>query len=169
MKGKYSGLLYKGGGVLIAFLILIPLLISGCGGGGSSTPTNIVQIDGVTTASNVSMTNGVWNWQQYVQQDRFHSGYNGTFWVMFNFSNILHSNAVNIEANVYIFSNGEIMAKQSKNASITSTTDNKLWWGSLFDISDYSDGNYSVIVNVTDLLAGTSAAKATYFQIGAAP
>ena len=168
MKEKHNGLLYKSGGVLIAFLILIPLLISGCGGGGS-TATPTVQVASVSTASNVSMTDGIWDWQQYVEQDSFTSGYDGAFWVMFNFSNILHDDTVNIKANTYILSNGEIMAEQSKNASITDTTDNTLWWGGLFDISSYADGDYSVIVNITDLIAGTAAAKAAYFEIGATP
>ena len=60
-------------------------------------------------------------------------------------------------------------AEQSKNASITDATDNTLWWGALFDISSYPDGDYSVIVNITDLIAGTAAAKAAYFEIGATP
>jgi hypothetical protein len=130
---------------------------------------NIVTVNSVSTASNVFMTDGVWDWQQYVQQGKFPSGYAGEFCVMFNFSNILHDKAVNIEANVYIFSKGEIMARQSQNASVTNTSDNTLWWGAFLNISSYPDGNYSVIVNITDLIAGASAAKATYFQIGAAP
>ena len=169
MKEKHSCLLSKSVWILISCLLLIPLLISGCGGGGGSEQTNIVTVDSVSTASNVSMTDGVWDWQQYVEQDSFPSGYNGTFWVMFNFSNILHKDTVNIKANIYILSNGETWDVQSKNASITDTTDNTLWWGGLFDISSYPDGDYSVIVNITDLIAGTSAAKAAYFEIGAAP
>jgi hypothetical protein len=166
VKLKHSGLLSKSVWILISCLLLVPLMLGGCGGG---TPTNIVTVDSVSTASNVSMTDGVWDWQQYVEQDSFPSGYEGAFWVMFNFSNILHDDTVNINANIYILSNGETWDMQSKNASITDTTDNTLWWGGLFDISSYADGDYSVIVNITDLIAGTSAAKAAYFEIGAAP
>jgi len=172
VKEKHSGLLYKSGGVLIAFLILIPLLLVGCEcdfNCSKEQAQSTIRVNSVTTASNVSMTDGVWDWWQYVEQDSFPSGYEGPLWVMFNFSNALHNGSVNIRANVYILSNGAIKAEDTKDASITNSSDNTMWWGDLFDISTYADGDYSVIVTITDLIAGTAAANWTNFEISAAP
>jgi hypothetical protein len=163
MKNNRGGLLRKNRWMFMLCLISLCLLLSGCGGSGQK---NIVQVDNVSTASNVSITNGVWDWQQYVQQDSFPSGYSGAFWVMFSFSNILHDGTTHIKANIYIVSGGELIAEENKEANLTDSSDNKLWWGNSFDISSYTDGNYSVIVDVVDLISGTSASLNTTFRIG---
>jgi hypothetical protein len=127
------------------------------------------KVDGVDTASNVTITGGVRDWQKYVLQESFPSGYSGEFWVMFSFSNMLHDGKTHVKVNIYILSNGELIAEENKEANLTDSSDNKLWWGNMFDISSYADGDYSAIVTVTDLIAGTSASLATTFKIGAAP
>jgi hypothetical protein len=122
----------------------------------------------VATASNVTTTNGQLDWRQYTQQNTFPSGYSGGLWVMFSFSNMLHEKAVNIKADIYLISNGETKAVKNKAASLTDATDNSLWWGDVFDISAFPDGDYTAIVTITDVIAGTAAAQMTTFNIGAA-
>jgi hypothetical protein len=72
-------------------------------------------------------------------------------------------------ANIYILSNGELIAEENKEANLTDSSDKKLWWGNMFDISSYPDGDYSAIATVTDLISGTSAALSTTFKIGGTP
>ncbi len=139
---------------------MLSVLLNGCG-------SNAFKVDSVDTASSVSITNGVLDWTKYTIQESFPSGYSGDFWVMFSFSNMLHNGITNIKANIYIVSNGELKAEENKEADISNSSDNKLWWGNSFDIGNYTDGDYSVIVTVTDLIAGTSASERTTFHIGA--
>jgi len=127
---------------------------------------NNLKVDKVDTASSVTLTNGLRDWRNYVVQESFPSGYSGEFWVMFSFSNVLHDRKTHIKANIYIVSDGELKAEENKEANITDSSDNKLWWGNMFDISSYPDGNYSVIVTLTDLISGTSASLTTTFKIG---
>jgi hypothetical protein len=128
---------------------------------------NALKVDGVDTASNVTLTGGVQDWRNYTIQDSFPSGYSGEFWVMFSFSNMLHDGKTHVKVNIYILSNGELIAEENKEANLTDSSDNKLWWGNMFDISSYADGDYSAIVTVTDLISGTSASLSTAFRIGA--
>lgn len=127
---------------------------------------SVLRIDSLDTASSVSQTNNGPNWHEYVKQNSFASGYSGGFWVMFSFSNILHGKSVNIKADIYILSNGALKTVKDKPANLADTSWNQLWWGDTFDISAYPDGDYTVILTVTDVIAGTSAAQMTTFSIG---
>jgi len=144
-------------------LILLCLLLIGC----ANQAQNALKVDRVDTASSVTLTSGgLRDWREYTLQRSFPSGYSGEFWVMFSFSNMLHDRTIHVKANIYIVSNGELKAEENKEANITDSSDNKLWWGNSFDISSYPDGDYSVIVTVTDLISGTSASLMTTFKIG---
>ncbi len=158
MKDIRSGLLWKSELIVISSLILLSLLLSGC--------QNAFKVDSVDTASSVTLTGGQRDWRNYVSQKSFPSGYSGELWVMFNFSNMLHDKVIRVKANIYIVYNGELKAEKNKEANITDSSDNKLWWGDIFDISNYPDGDYSVIVTMTDLIAGTSASLTTTFKVG---
>jgi hypothetical protein len=141
---------------------LLGLLLIGC----AKPSQNALTVDRVDTASSVTRTSsGLLDWRKYSAQDSFPSGYSGEFWVMFSFSNMLHEGKTHVKANIYIVSNGELKAEKSKEANLTDSSDNKLWWGDSFDISGYPDGDYSAIVTVTDLIWGTSASQATMFNI----
>ena len=148
--------------VLKLFMVLLCLLFTGCTKGGEDT----FKVDRVETATSVTLTDGLQDWRNYVTQKSFTSGYSGEFWVMFNFSNVLHDGKINFKANIYIVSDGDLISEENKEAAITDSSDNKLWWGNLFDISMYPDGDYSAIVTVTDLISGTSASLTTAFKIG---
>jgi hypothetical protein len=162
MKAKQSGLLWKSGWIVISCLILLSLLLSGC----ANHAQNALKVDTVDTASSVTLTGGVPDWRNYVSQESFPSGYSGEFWVMFNFSNMLHDSKTHIKANIYIVSQGELKAERNKESNLTDSSDNRLWWGDSFDISLYPDGDYSVIVTVTDLISGTSASLTATFKVG---
>ena len=146
-------------------LILLSLLLIGC----ANHTQDALKVDTVDTASSVTLTDGVRDWREYTPQESFPSGYSGEFWVMFNFSNMLHDKVTRVKINIYIVASGELKAETSKYANLTNSSDNELWWGNSFDISGYPDGDYSVIMTMTDLIAGTSASLSTTFKIGAAP
>ena len=165
MKNNRGGLLRKSLWMLMVCVISLSLLPIGC----ANHAQDALKVDTVDTASSVTLTDGVRDWREYTPQESFPSGYSGEFWVMFNFSNMLHDSNTHVKANIYIVSNGELRAEENKEANITDSSDNKLWWGNSFDISSYPDGDYSVILTVTDLIAGTSASLSTTFKIGAAP
>ncbi|MBT9161248.1 MAG: hypothetical protein AAGB97_02950 [Dehalococcoidia bacterium] len=163
MKEIRSGLMRKGWCIFISSLILLSLSPAGC----ANTDTqNAFKVDSVDTASIVTLSGGQPDWRNYVSQKSFPSGYSGEFWVMFSFSNMLHDKTTRVKANIYIVSQGELKAEKNKEANITDSSDNKLWWGNRFDISNYPDGDYLVIVTMTDLIAGTSASLTTTFKVG---
>jgi hypothetical protein len=150
---------------LSLILILLASLLAVC----VCRAQSAFKVNTVDTASNVTLTGGVRDWRNYVPQESFPSGYSGEFWVMFSFSNMLHDGKTHVKVNIYILSNGELIAEENKEANLTDSSDKKLWWGNMFDISSYTDGDYSAIVTVTDLISGTSASLSTAFKIGATP
>ncbi len=164
MKDTLSGLLRKGWLISISSLILLSLLPAGCAN--TDLQKNAFKVDSVDTASSVTLTAGQRDWRNYVQQKSFPSAYSGEFWVMFNFSNMLHDQVTRVKINIYIVSQGELKAEKNKEVNRTNSSDDKLWWGDIFDISNYPDGDYSVIVTMTDLIAGTSASLTTTFKVG---
>ena len=162
MKLKSSMWLKKAGSLLIIGSILL-LALTGCS---KSSSGNVIKINNMATASSVTITNGQTDWRNYTQQKTFASAYNGGFWVVFNFSNALHDKAVNVKGNIYIVQNGVLKDEQSKDVSLTDSSDNTLYWGGIFDISQYADGDYTVIVTITDLISGTSASIMNTFKVG---
>lgn len=166
MKDTLRGLLRKGWLISISSLILLLLLPAGCA---NNDTQNAFKVDNVDTASSVTLVGGQQDWRNYVPQKSFPSAYSGEFWVMFNFSNMLHDKVIRVKINIYIVSQGELKAEKNKEVNITNSSDNKLWWGDIFDISNYPDGDYSVIVTMADLIAGTSASLTTTFKVGGTP
>ena len=163
MKDKLGCLFRRGGWILIAGLLLISLLSAGCSK--QSANSKVIKIDNLDTASVVTLINGQ-HWQTYNQQKIFPEGYSGEFWVVFECSNILHNNNINIEIDTYIESGGILEDEASKYVDQTDATDNTLYWGNKFDISKYNAGNYTVIVTMTDLISATSATMMNTFTIG---
>lgn len=168
MKEKRGGLVSKVGRIFISLLILSSLLLNGCTN--NTLKVNTLKVDSVDTASSVTLIKEQRDWRTYVQQKSFASGYKGEFWVMFSFSSMLHDKTIWVKAHIYIVSNnGELKGEKNKEATITDSSDNRLWWGDSFDVSSYPDGDYSAIVTITDLIAGTSASRTNTFKIGASP
>jgi hypothetical protein len=145
-------------------VLSIPLLSTGCSK--QNTSGTVIKINNVATASSVTTTNGEQDWRNYSQQKSFSSGYSGDFWVMFDFSNVLHNSNINVKINIYIVSGGILEDEASKYVDQTDATDNTLYWGNQFDISKYNDGDYTVIVTMTDLISATSTTTTTTFTIG---
>ena len=164
MKDKFGCLFRRCGLIFIASLLLIPLLLTGCSK--QTTTGKFIKINNVATASSITTTNGEQDWRNFKEQKSFSSGYSGDFWVMFEFSNILHSSNINVKINVYIVSGGILEDEASKNVDQTDATDNTLYWGNQFDISKYNNGDYTVIVTMTDLISATSATMTNAFTIG---
>lgn len=125
-----------------------------------------LSVDKLDTASSVTSTNGQIDWRNYTQKDTFASGYSGEFLVMFSFSNALHNKTVNVKGDIYIVSNGVLIDSKNKDVNQTTATNNTLFWGDNFDISKYADGDYMVVINLTDLISGTSTSATNTFKIG---
>jgi hypothetical protein len=85
---------------------------------------------------------------------------------MFEFSNVLHNSNTNVKINLYIVSGGILEDGASKYVDQTDATDNILYRGNKFDISKYNNGDYTVIVTMTDLISATSATMTNTFTIG---
>jgi hypothetical protein len=162
MKVKSNGWLKKGSSLLIIGLILL-LSVTGCNKSSSAKP---FKMDNLATASAVTLTNGQRDWRNYTQKKTFASGYSGEFWVTFSFSNALHDKTVNVKGNIYMVLNGVLIDQKSKDVNLTDSTDNSLFWGDSFDISKYADGDYTVIVTMTDLISATSTSIMNTFKIG---
>jgi hypothetical protein len=163
MKDKLGCLFRRGGWILIAGLLLISLLSAGCSK--QSANSKVIKIDNLDTASGVTLINGQ-HWQTYNQQKIFPEGYSGEFWVVFECSNILHNNNINIEIDTYIESGGILEEKSSQNENQTDATDDTLYWGKQFDISKYRSKYYTVIVTITDLISAKLATMTNTFAIG---
>lgn len=162
MKIKSNGCLKKASLVLIIGLLLL-FSLTGCS---QSSNSQSIKMDKLDTASAVTTTNGQMDWRYYTQKTIFPSGYSGDFWVVFNFSNILHDKNVNVQTSVYIVSNGILEDESNKYINSSNSTDNTLFWGNKFDISKYTAGNYNIIVTVTDLMTGRSASQMNTLKIG---
>jgi hypothetical protein len=85
---------------------------------------------------------------------------------VFAFSNALHDQAINVKGNIYIVQNGLLKDQRSKDVNWVDSADNTLYWGDIFDISGYADGNYTIIVTITDLISATSDSIMSTFTIG---
>jgi len=164
MKDKLGCLSKKCGLIFMVGLLSISLLLAGCST--QATTGNVIKINNVATASSVTTTNGEQDWRNYTQQKNFSSGYSGEFWVMFEFSNVLHNSNTNVKINIYIVSGGILEDEASKYLDQADATDNTLYWGNQFDISKYNNGDYTVIVTMTDLISATSATMTNTFKIG---
>ena len=164
MKEKLGYLFRRYGCIFLVGLLLVSLLSIGC----SKQTTNgkVITINNVATASSITTTNGEQDWRNFTQQKSFSSGYSGEFWVMFEFSNVLHNVNINVKINIYIISGGILEDEASKYVDQTDATDNTLYWGNQFDISKYNNGDYTVIVTMTDLISATSATMTNTFTIG---
>ncbi len=128
-------------------------------------PQSALKIDYLDTASSVTSVNGQLDWHKYVTQKSFTAGSQDGMWVMFGFSNMLHSGKVNVKADIYVISNGQIVDWKNNDATLNDSADSELYWGDTFDISTYAAGDYTVLLTVTDIIAGTSATQKTTFII----
>jgi len=132
-----------------------------------NNPQSTLKIDYMDTASSVTMVNGQLDWHNYVNSKSFTAGSKDGLWVMFGFSNMLHGGKVNITADIYIISNEHIVAWRNIDATLYDSTYRKLYWGDTFNISTYEAGDYTVLLTIYDIIAGTSATQKTTFKIGA--
>ena len=132
-------------------------------------PGSGLKIDYLYTASNVTSVNGQLDWHKYEVQKSFIAGSSNGLWVVFGFSNILHDGKVNIKADIYIVSNGQIVDWKNNDASLTESTFNNLYWGDTFDISTIEAGEYTILLTINDIIAGTSATQKTAFIIEPSP
>jgi hypothetical protein len=164
MKDKFGCLLKRSGWIFMVGLLSISLFLAGCSK--QTTTSKFIKINNVATASSITTTNGEQDWRNFTQQKNFSTGYRGDFWVMFEFSNVLHNNNINVKINIYIVSGGILEDEASKYVDQTDATDNTLYWGNKFDISKYNNGDYTVIVTMTDLISATSATMTNTFTIG---
>ena len=103
----------------------------------------------------------------YELDSSFPMGYSGDFFVIYEIENIYHSMIYRIALDIYIISGGTVYDEHhySSFGSIPYEGD---WSQNLyneFDISDLSNGYYTVIVTATDLITGESNAKAHSFEI----
>jgi len=109
-------------------------------------------------------------WKSAVNYDlesSFPRGYSDDFLVIYEIENIYHSMIYRIALDIYIISGGTVYDEHhySSFGSIPYEGD---WSQNLyneFDISDLSNGYYTVIVTATDLITGESNAKAHSFEI----
>jgi hypothetical protein len=129
-------------------------------------PQSALKIDYLDTASSVTTINGQADWHEYVAQKSFTAGSQDGLWVMFGFSNMLHNRKVNVIADIYIISNGQVVASRNNDAALNDSTYGNLYWGDTFDISTYAAGDYTVLLTINDIIAGTSATQKTTFNIG---
>lgn len=95
-------------------------------------------------------------------------GYDGTFMVIFEIVDIYHDLTCHISDDILILKGGSIISENHETfiETIRSTTEE--WYYSRyvpFDISSLSDGQYTVIVTVTDLISGESNSNTTTFNI----
>jgi predicted nuclease with TOPRIM domain len=103
----------------------------------------------------------------YVLNSSFPRGYNDDFLVIYEIKNLYHSSIYRIAIDCYIISGGTIYDEQHY-SSIGSIPYDGDWYQSLysdFDISTLSNGYYTAIITVTDLITGESNAKAHPFEI----
>ncbi|RJQ40507.1 MAG: hypothetical protein C4555_01405 [Dehalococcoidia bacterium] len=124
-----------------------------------------LKIDYLDTTASVDRTGGQVNWRNYEARNSFIAGSTDGLWVMFGFSNMLHSGSVNVKADIYIISNGKIVAWRNNDASLNNSTYWELYWGDTFDISNYPAGDYTALVTIHDFIAGTSATRKAVFKI----
>lgn len=124
-----------------------------------------LKIDYLDTASSVTAINGQVDWRKYEARTSFTAGSPDGLWVMFGFSNMLHSGKVNVKADIYIISNGQIVAWKNNDATLNNSTYWELYWGDTFDVSTYAAGDYTVLLTIHDFIAETSANKKTTFKI----
>jgi hypothetical protein len=164
MKEKMIGLMRKGGWILITGLMFLSVLPAGCFSQPSNT-SNSLKINYLDTASDVAVTNGQRDWRNYDQKKIFPSGYAGELWIMFGFSNMLHNRETKIKTEIYIYSGEEIKDRKYKEADLSDSNDNTLFWGDTIEISTYPSGNYSVILMITDLITGVRVGTKTNFII----
>jgi len=122
-------------------------------------------IDYLDTTASVTLVNGEIDWRKYVAQNSLTAGSKDGLWVMFGFSNMLHSGKINIVADIYIISGGELVDRRSNDAILTNSTFNNLYWGDSFDMSAYAPGDYDVLVTIHDIIGEAVTTKKTSFKI----
>jgi uncharacterized protein YoxC len=109
-------------------------------------------------------------WESSVDYDlesSFPIGYSEDFLVIYDIENIYHSLIYRIAIDIYIISGGTIYDSHH-HSSVGSIPYEGDWFQSFyneFDISNLSNGYYTVIVTATDLITGESNAKAHNFEI----
>jgi hypothetical protein len=162
---KGSPLHWKYGWILMALLLIISLTPTACSRTAGAAGKVLI-VDNLVTASAIKTINGQKDWRNYTQMKNFPSGYNGDFFVVFSYSNALHNGTINTKGNIYIVSNGVSVDQKIRDVYLTESTDNQLFWGDSFDISKYTDGTYTVVVTITDLLSGASASIKNTFTVG---
>jgi hypothetical protein len=144
--------LKKAGMISVAMFILLAS-IAGCHKESSGKNIKMVNLD---TAYSVTQTNGQIDWRRYTPEKTFTPDHSSALWVVFSFSNALHGKVINVKGNIYIVQNGLLIDQKSKDVNWTDSADNTLYWGDVFDVSGYSNGNYTIIVTITDLISATS-------------
>lgn len=134
----------------------------------ADNPQSALKIDYLDTASSVTMVNGQLDWRKYVAQKSLTAGSQDGLWVMFGFSNMLHGGKVNVKVDIYIISDGQIVDWKNNDATLSDSTYGSLYWGDTFDISTYAAGDYTILLTIHDIIAGTSTTQKATFIIGTA-
>jgi len=124
-----------------------------------------LKIDYLDTTSSITVVNGEIDWRKYVPQKTFTTGAKDGLWVMFGFSNMLHDGKINVKADIYIISDGQLVGWKNNDATLTNSTFNNLYWGDSFDMSTFTPGEYDVLVTIHDIIAETIATQKTTFKI----
>lgn len=196
---KYWGFSTTKIGAIVALAMLLTFLLSGCADNALQTRVQTLakenadlqtrvqiltnekaalqaalnqsdlKIDYLDTTASVTLVNGEIDWHKYVAQHTFTAGSKDGLWLMFGFSNILHSGKINIVADIYIISGGELVDRKSNDATLTNSTFNNLYWGDSFDMSAYPPGDYDVLVTIRDIIGEAVTTKKTSFKIVSVP